>query len=110
MKKLRVALVAGTMPMYPGVAGSIYSKYQKDLLSLSAELDFELVIYKELITDENQAKSIAGEYLSFRKQFPNLRHGHFAQKIFAGFDDAVDQGFLFLLQGIDFIFNCPFGD
>ena len=58
MKKVKVALVAGTMPMYPEVAGSIYSEYQKDLLALSAELGFELVIYKELVTDQDQAKEI----------------------------------------------------
>ncbi len=58
MEKLNVALVAGTMQMYPGVAESIYSKHQKDLLDLSKELGFNLKIYKELLTTEKRAKEI----------------------------------------------------
>jgi hypothetical protein len=58
MKRLNVALVAGTMEMYPGVAESLYSEHQKDLLDLSKELDFNLKIYKELLTTEKRAKGV----------------------------------------------------
>ena len=58
MERLNVALVAGTMEMYPGVAESIYSGYQKTLLDISEELAFNLKIYKELLTTEKRAKEI----------------------------------------------------
>ncbi|MBC8390918.1 MAG: hypothetical protein H8E13_23070 [Actinobacteria bacterium] len=65
MERLKIALIAGaiagSMTNFSDEGPKIYSKYQKDLCKLSEELDFDLTIYKDIITTEKKAMEIRKE-------------------------------------------------
>jgi len=74
MEKIKVAVVAGAMKMYPDEGLKIYSKCQKDLQRLSKELDFGLTVYKELIIEEKKAMGIRRDIDSKDFDFVILLH------------------------------------
>ena len=81
MERLKVALVAGNLldvtttgwDIASG-AGPIYSKCQKDMQELSQVLNFELIIYKDLMFKEQKAVEIRKDIDSKDIDFVMLFH------------------------------------
>lgn len=61
MSKLKMALVAGSMPNFSDEGPVIYRRYQADLKKVAQELDFDLAVYEELILSAEQAANIRAE-------------------------------------------------
>ena len=58
MKKLKVALVAASMPNFSEEGPVIYERCGSDLKKLSEELGFDLTVYKDIILSERQAMDV----------------------------------------------------
>ena len=74
MLKLRVALVAGSMPNFSDKGPMIYSECQKDLQKLSHELGFELIVYRDIIVTEQKAMEVRKDIDSKDFDFVILFH------------------------------------
>ncbi|MFH0795785.1 MAG: hypothetical protein V2A65_01855 [Candidatus Omnitrophota bacterium] len=56
--KLKVVLMAGSMPGFSKEGLVIYRQYQKDLQKLSGEFEFDLIIFKDFIMTEKKAREV----------------------------------------------------
>ncbi len=74
MEKLKVALVAASMPNFSDEGPVIYSKCQADLQKLSEEIDFELEVYRDIIMAEQKAMKVRKELDSKNFDFVILFH------------------------------------
>ena len=61
MKRLRVALAAGSMPNFSDEGPVLFRRYQKDLKKLSEELGFDLDVFDRIILSEREARGIREE-------------------------------------------------
>ncbi len=101
MQKLKVALIAGSMPNFTEEGPMIYKKHADDLKKLSKTLNFELTILKDFIFTQEEAeearKKIDGLDIDFLMFFhPTYISGDIAFEIFKTKADiglwAVEEG------------------
>ena len=74
MKKLKVGFIAGFMEGFSKEKINLFTDYESELRKLSSELNFELISYKEIITQLDQAINIREDLDSKGVDFVLLFH------------------------------------